>query len=158
MNGSRKKKQRKAQTKMGEIHQRYVLYDGSSKQSGGGPAPREATQALLTRMLREEIHNYKQIMLRQTTTTAVCNINVDFVFVLHLLRNIYQYLFRMHVCAPAQVAAPAFPQPPLRQKLDPRLSENLIALLQNMESKTSYTFTTSKVYGDNILPLADRRD
>ena len=61
MNGSRKKKQRKAQTKMGEIHQRYyVLYDGSSKQSGGGAASRAATQALLT-MLREEIHIKKYV-------------------------------------------------------------------------------------------------
>ena len=35
-NGSREKKQRKAKTKMGEIHHVYVWYDGSSKQSGGG--------------------------------------------------------------------------------------------------------------------------
>ena len=37
-NGSREKKQRKATTKMGERHQRYVQYDDSGKQSGGGPA------------------------------------------------------------------------------------------------------------------------
>ncbi len=37
-NGSREKKQRKAKTKMGERHHRYVWYYGSSKQSGGGQA------------------------------------------------------------------------------------------------------------------------
>ena len=36
MNSSRKKKQRKTTTKMGEIHHIYIWYDGSSKQSGGG--------------------------------------------------------------------------------------------------------------------------
>ena len=35
-NGSREKKPRKAKTKMGERHHIYVLYDGSSKQSGRG--------------------------------------------------------------------------------------------------------------------------
>ena len=35
-NGSRDKKQRKAKTKMGEKHHRYIWYDGNSKQSGGG--------------------------------------------------------------------------------------------------------------------------
>ena len=37
-NGSREKKQRKAKTEMGERHHRYVWYDGSRKQSGGGQA------------------------------------------------------------------------------------------------------------------------
>ena len=37
-NGSREKKQRKATTKMGERHHRYVRYDDSGKQSSGGPA------------------------------------------------------------------------------------------------------------------------
>ena len=34
-NGSREKKPRKAKTKMGERHHRYVWYDESGKQSGG---------------------------------------------------------------------------------------------------------------------------
>ena len=38
MNGSREKKPRKAKIKMGEIHHKYVRYDDSGKQSGGGPA------------------------------------------------------------------------------------------------------------------------
>ena len=36
MNSSRKKKQRKTTTKMGEMHHIYIWYDGSSKQRGGG--------------------------------------------------------------------------------------------------------------------------
>ena len=33
-----KRKQGKSKTKMGERHHRYVWYDGSSKQRGGGQA------------------------------------------------------------------------------------------------------------------------
>ena len=35
---AREKKQRKAKTTMGERHHRYIWYDSSSKQSGGGQA------------------------------------------------------------------------------------------------------------------------
>ena len=56
-NGSREKKQRKAKAKMGEIHHRYVWYDGSSKQSGGGQASilqRHLGSDVLTRICSEK--------------------------------------------------------------------------------------------------------
>ena len=37
-NGGKEKKQRKAKTKMGDIHHMYIWYDGNSKQSGIGQA------------------------------------------------------------------------------------------------------------------------
>ena len=37
------RKQRKANTKMGEKHHRYIQYDGSSKQSGGRQASTSQT-------------------------------------------------------------------------------------------------------------------
>ena len=60
-NSSREKKQRKAKTKMGERHQRYVctkrISDGSSKQSGGGQASvsqRHLGSEVLTRICSEK--------------------------------------------------------------------------------------------------------
>ena len=56
-NGRREKKQRKAKTKMGERHHRYVWYDGSSKLSGGGQAsipPRHLGSDVPKRIWSEE--------------------------------------------------------------------------------------------------------
>ena len=58
MNGSRKMKQMKAKTNMGEIHHRYVWYDDSSKQSVEGQASisqeTSGQRRLDEDMLREE--------------------------------------------------------------------------------------------------------
>ena len=60
-NGSREKKQRKAKTKMGERHHRYVWYDGSSKQSGGG-------QALISQInLGSDVLPQRRYVLRRST-------------------------------------------------------------------------------------------
>ena len=56
-NDSREKEQRKVKTKMGERHQRYVRYDGSSKQSGRGQASisqRHLGSDVLTRIMLSE--------------------------------------------------------------------------------------------------------
>ena len=56
LNGCRENKPRKAKTKMGEIHHRYVWYDGSGKQSGGGQASisqRHLGSDVLTRICSE---------------------------------------------------------------------------------------------------------
>ena len=56
-NGSRKQKQRKAKTRMGERHHRYIWNGGSSKQSGGGQASisqRHLGSDVLTRICSEK--------------------------------------------------------------------------------------------------------
>ena len=51
-----------AKTQMGEIHHRYIWYDGSSKQSGGGQAStsqRYLASDVLRRICSEEIEVHK---------------------------------------------------------------------------------------------------
>ena len=70
-NGSREKKPRKARTNMGEIHYRYVWYDGSSKQSGGGQASisqRLLGSDVLTRICSE----MKKFRDREARTNCSC--------------------------------------------------------------------------------------
>ena len=71
--------QRKAKTKMGEIHHRYVWYDGSSKQSGGRQTPisqRRLDSDVLTRrrsiMVKDRWKEYFDKSLNKENPRSKC--------------------------------------------------------------------------------------